>query len=110
MEGLVPGGERVNTPSASHLERLYVFTSLMKTDKTFFSSSLVKDSFCLQEVAPPASGGEGSVAGGELPAQTPTSEGPLSAGRIPDPLPADRTGTKQIHYSPRSSSGPVSPV
>lgn len=45
-----------------------------------------------QEAAAPASGGKRSVARGELPAQTPASQRPLPASRVPDALPADWTG------------------
>lgn len=48
---------------------------------------------CEQEAAAPACGGEGSVAGGELPPQTPASKRSVSESRVPDALPADRTGT-----------------
>lgn len=52
--------------------------------------------FRQQEAAAPACGGKGSVAGGELPAQTPASQRPLSESRVPDALPADRTGTVTV--------------
>lgn len=45
-----------------------------------------------QEAAAPARRGKGSVAGGELPAQTPTSKRSLSESRVPDAVSADRTG------------------
>lgn len=61
-----------------------------------------------QEAAAPARRGKGSVAGGELPAQTPASKRSLPESRVPDAVSADRTGEGQ-RRSPRLSPTDFNP-
>lgn len=95
MERFFPGGEGVgfiDWPFAGHVLIQNIVFSWHQTPCLW----LVKKKSCvfmyLQETAAQESGWEGNGPRGELPAKIPAGERPLPESRVPDLLPAARTG------------------
>lgn len=80
--------------SLTFLKDIFSFQSLSSGDiRLLVFGWLKKKLLFFQEASAQERGWEGNGPGGELPAKIPASEGPLPESRVPDLLPATRTGT-----------------